>query len=72
MLQKLCGFLAAALLFCCAAGPARCQDGQWQLVMPMGLGRLGLGAATGPDGRIYAIGGRWLAVAEAYDTLNNR
>jgi hypothetical protein len=74
MLQKSFRFFAAALL-CCAAGPARGQEGPWQLVAPMGLGGNSLGAATGPDGRIYAIGGTFSyslgGVVQAYDPRTN-
>ncbi len=57
MLQKSFRFFAPALLLCFSAGAALCQSGQWQLVAPMWTGRTALGAATGPDGRIYGMGG---------------
>jgi N-acetylneuraminic acid mutarotase len=33
---------------------------KWTAAAPMSIGRMGLAAATGPDGRIYALGG-WTA-----------
>jgi N-acetylneuraminic acid mutarotase len=46
--------------------------GTWTLVAPMPTPRMGLAAATSPDGRIYALGGNndgytHLDTAEAYD-----
>jgi hypothetical protein len=63
---------AMALLLCCAAGAAMCQVGQWRIAAHMHSPRRGLGAATGLDGRIYAVGGSnnyglLLSSAEAYD-----
>ena len=47
----------------------------WTSLAPMAGGPRGdLGAATGADGRIYAIGGfasTWLDRVEAYDTVAN-
>jgi N-acetylneuraminic acid mutarotase len=51
----------------------------WSTVAPMPTARAGLAAATGPDGRIYAIGGcaydhgacRSLKTVEAYDPATN-
>ncbi|MBJ7607865.1 MAG: hypothetical protein JF887_00325, partial [Candidatus Dormibacteraeota bacterium] len=43
----------------------------WATVAPMPTARGFLAAATGPDGRIYAIGGYkggYLTTVEAYDT----
>ena len=49
---------------------------KWTTVAPIPTARYGLAAVTGPDGRIYAIGGNWVQVGpeipvEAYDTKSD-
>jgi len=39
------------------AQPSAADNGTWTAVAPMPTARFGLAATTGPDGRIYAIGG---------------
>src|SRR5947209_3784367 len=50
--------------FAYSPAPAVAQ-GSWATVAPMPTAREKFGAATGPDGRIYAIGG-------IFNTANNR
>lgn len=46
------------------------RTNSWTTVQPMHEGRAGLAATTGPDGKIYAVGGGPLSV-EAYDTAKD-
>jgi N-acetylneuraminic acid mutarotase len=79
-------FLAFLLLASIASSPAQVRAAHahaspvntWSAVAPMPTARGLFGAATGPDGRIYAVGGAihdfagpYLNVVEAYDPKTN-
>ena len=40
------------------------SDGTWEKLRPMPLARFSLGAATGSDGKIFALGGNWFSKIE--------
>jgi N-acetylneuraminic acid mutarotase len=59
-----------------AVSPPAPNTGIWTVVQPMPTARSEMAAATGPDGKIYAIGGRNaqntpLDTVEAYDPLTD-
>ena len=65
--QFLCIFMLLACLLTCMASRSLAQVGWTQpTVMPMG--RADFGAAVGPDGRIYVIGGQFHL--DHYDTVS--
>ncbi|MGH2457546.1 MAG: Kelch repeat-containing protein [Chloroflexota bacterium] len=64
-----------AIALACATGVTHADTGSWAPAAPLPTPRAELAAVTGPDGRIYAIGGTSgnvsLATVEAYDPATN-
>lgn len=64
--------IALTVLACLSpSGVAMAQQDSWTSVNPMPVKRFDLTTVTGPDGRIYAIGGNYSGQSSAYLPLNH-